>query len=53
MNAIIQTDEMRARLTKMGAEPGKGTSEEFRAFAEAELARFEVLVKNSGADKIE
>jgi tripartite-type tricarboxylate transporter receptor subunit TctC len=53
MNTIIQSDEMRARLTKMGAEPGKGTPEEFRAFAEGELARFEILVKKSGADKID
>ena len=53
VNAIIQSDEMRARLTKMGAEPGKGTPEEFKAFAESELARYGVLVKRSGADKID
>ncbi|MDR0439651.1 MAG: tripartite tricarboxylate transporter substrate binding protein [Candidatus Accumulibacter sp.] len=53
MNAIILSDDMRARLTKMGAEPGRGTSEEFQAFAEAELKRFEDLVKKSGADKID
>lgn len=53
VNAIIQTDEMRARLTKMGVEPGKGTPEEFKAFAETEVARYGVLIKSVGADKID
>lgn len=53
VNAIIRTDEMRARLAKMGVEPGKGTPDEFKAFAESEVARYGVLIKRTGADQID
>jgi tripartite-type tricarboxylate transporter receptor subunit TctC len=53
VNAILQTDEIRARLTKMGVESGKGTPEEFKAFAEEDLERYGVLIKRTGADKID
>jgi tripartite-type tricarboxylate transporter receptor subunit TctC len=53
MNAIIQTDEIQARLTKMGVEPGKGTPEEFKAFAEEDLARYGALLARIGVEKID
>jgi tripartite-type tricarboxylate transporter receptor subunit TctC len=53
INAIIQSDEMRARLTKMGVEPGRGTPEEFKTFAEEDLKRYGVLIKQIGIEKID
>ncbi|MDR0441076.1 MAG: tripartite tricarboxylate transporter substrate binding protein [Candidatus Accumulibacter sp.] len=53
INAIIQTDEMRTRLSKMGVEPGKGTPEEFKAFAEEDLERYGALIKEIGVEKID
>ncbi|GHU17030.1 MFS transporter [Betaproteobacteria bacterium] len=53
INAIVQSNEIQARLARMGAEPGKGTPDDFKAFAESELARYADLVKRTGADKID
>ena len=32
INAILQTDDMKSRLAKLAADPGKGTPEEFKAY---------------------
>jgi len=53
VNAILQSDEMRARVIKMGFDVGKGTSEEFKAFAESDLARYGVLFTKIGVEKID
>jgi tripartite-type tricarboxylate transporter receptor subunit TctC len=53
VNAVLQTEEIRARLTRMGVESGKGTPEEFKAFAEEDLERYGVLIRRTGADKID
>jgi tripartite-type tricarboxylate transporter receptor subunit TctC len=40
---------MRERLKAMGAEPSPTTPEQFAAFIRAELAKYEKVVKFSGA----
>jgi len=45
----LVTPEMRERLSRMGAEPSPTTPEQFAAFIRAELARYEKVVKFSGA----
>jgi len=45
----LLTPEMRERLSKMGAEPAPTTPEQFAAFIRAELAKYEQVVKFSGA----
>jgi tripartite-type tricarboxylate transporter receptor subunit TctC len=53
VNAILQTGEMRDRLVKMGFDAGKGTAEEFKAFAEDDLARYGELFTKIGVEKID
>jgi tripartite-type tricarboxylate transporter receptor subunit TctC len=53
VNAILQTDDIRARLAKMGVEPGSGTPEEFKAFAEEDLERYGVLLNRIGVEKVD
>ncbi|MHB8908340.1 MAG: Bug family tripartite tricarboxylate transporter substrate binding protein [Syntrophales bacterium] len=53
INAILQTPEMRARLTKFAAQPGSGTPEDFAKFVKAEIERYGVIVKLSGAKKVD
>ena len=53
VNAILQTEKTRDRVVKMGVEPGKGTPEEFRAFAEADLKRYGELFTKIGVDKLD
>lgn len=53
VNAILQTEEMRARLAKMGFDAGKGTPEEFKAFAVSDLARYGELFTKIGVEKID
>ena len=53
INAILQTDEMRARLAKMAAQPGSGTPEDFEKFVRSEIERYGVIVKLSGAEKVD
>lgn len=53
INAILKSDDMRARLTKLAAEPGTGTPEDFRRFMEAELKRYGEIVKISGAKAVQ
>jgi tripartite-type tricarboxylate transporter receptor subunit TctC len=45
----LASGEMRERLARMGAEPAPMTSAEFAAFIRAELAKYEKVVKFSGA----
>ena len=53
INAILKTDDMRARLAKLAAEPGNGTPEEFGQFMESELKRYGEIVRVSGAKAVE
>ena len=53
INAILRTDEVQARLTKLAAEAGKGSAEEFGKFVQAEIARYGEVVRLSGAKKID
>ena len=53
INAILQTDDIRARLTKLAAVPGTGTPEDFGKFVAAELERYGEIVKISGAKKVD
>jgi tripartite-type tricarboxylate transporter receptor subunit TctC len=53
INSILQTDEVRARLTKMAAEPGSGSPDEFEKFVRSEIERYGTIVKLSGADKVD
>ena len=53
INAILKTDDMRARLAKLAAEPGTGTPEEFGQFMESELKRYGEIVRISGAKAVE
>jgi len=53
INAILQTDDVRARLVKLAAVPGTGTAEDFGKFVAAELDRYGEIVKLSGAKKID
>ena len=45
----LVTPEMRERLKNMGAEPSPTSPEQFAAFIRAELAKYEKVVKFSGA----
>jgi tripartite-type tricarboxylate transporter receptor subunit TctC len=45
----LQSPEMRDRLARMGAEPAPMAPAEFRQFVQAELAKYEKVVKFSGA----
>jgi tripartite-type tricarboxylate transporter receptor subunit TctC len=53
INAILKTDDMRARLAKLAAEPGTGTPEEFGQFMESEMKRYGEIVRISGAKAVE
>ncbi len=45
---ITNLPDVRERLTQLGAEPVANTPEEFAAFARAEYAKYEKLVKQAG-----
>jgi len=49
MRKALVTPEMRERLSRMGAEPSPTSPEQFAAFVRAELAKYEKVVKFSGA----
>jgi tripartite-type tricarboxylate transporter receptor subunit TctC len=53
INAILKTEDMRNRLTKLAADPGTGTPEEFGQFMESELKRYGEIVRISGAKAVE
>jgi tripartite-type tricarboxylate transporter receptor subunit TctC len=49
MTAALRTPEMKERLARMGAEPAPMSSQQFAALIAAELAKYEKVVKFSGA----
>ena len=49
MTAALRTPEMRERLARMGAEPAPMSSAQFADLVRAELAKYERVVKFSGA----
>ena len=51
--AILATDEMKARLAKLAADPGTETPDEFKKYVLGEIKRYGEIVKLSGADKVD
>ncbi len=49
LTAALRSTEMRERLAKMGAEPAPGTPEQFSELLRSELAKYQKVVKFSGA----
>ena len=49
LTAALKTPEMRERLARMGAEPAPMSSEQFAELVRNELAKYEKIVKFSGA----
>ncbi len=49
MTAALRSTEMGERLARMGAEPAPGTSEQFAELVRRELAKYQQIVKFSGA----
>ena len=49
MTAALRSAEMRERLARMGAEPAPGTPEQFAELLRQELAKYQQVVKFSGA----
>jgi tripartite-type tricarboxylate transporter receptor subunit TctC len=49
MTAALRTSDMRDRLARMGAEPAPMTSAQFAELVRSELAKYEKVVKFSGA----
>jgi len=49
MTAALRTPEMKERLARMGAEPAPMSSQQFAELVRSELAKYEKLVKFSGA----
>jgi len=47
--AALRSPEMRERLARMGAEPAPMTPGDFQQFVRSELAKYEKVVKFSGA----
>ena len=47
--AALRTPDMRERLARMGAEPAPMSSEQFAQLVRSELAKYEKIVKFSGA----
>jgi tripartite-type tricarboxylate transporter receptor subunit TctC len=45
----LASPEVKARLASLTAEPASGTPEQFAAFVKSELAKYEAVVKASGA----
>jgi tripartite-type tricarboxylate transporter receptor subunit TctC len=48
-NHVLQSPEMKRRMTEFGAEIGGGTPEEFGQFIASEIKRYEPIVRLSGA----
>jgi len=47
--AILKTDEMKARMARIGAQPAPTTPEQFGALVQRELKKYAQIVKASGA----
>ena len=47
--AILKTDDMKARLARIGAQPAPTTPEQFAALIQKELKKYAQIVKVSGA----
>jgi len=46
---VLDSDDMRRRLIKLGAEPSPQSAEAFAAFVRAEIAKWSTVVRASGA----
>jgi tripartite-type tricarboxylate transporter receptor subunit TctC len=54
LNAIVATDEIRARLTDLGMSPvGKGSPEELQHFLQSEILRWRTVVEAAGIARSE
>jgi tripartite-type tricarboxylate transporter receptor subunit TctC len=53
INAILKTDDLKARTAKMAAVAGSGSAQDFKAFVLRELARYADIVRISGAKKVD
>jgi tripartite-type tricarboxylate transporter receptor subunit TctC len=53
INAILLTDDMKARMAKLAAVAGSGSAEDFKAFVLREIDRYAEIVKLSGAEKVD
>lgn len=53
INSILQTPDMRDRMAKLAADPGKGTPDDFAKFIQAEIKRYGEVVRLSGANKVD
>ena len=53
INAILKTDDVRARLKALAADAGNGTPEEFGQFMESEMKRYGEIVRVSGAKAVQ
>ena len=53
INAILRSEDTRARLTKLAAEPGTGSPEDYGRFMETELKRYGDIVRISGAKGVQ
>jgi tripartite-type tricarboxylate transporter receptor subunit TctC len=53
INAVLKTEDVRARLAKLAADPGSGTPEEFGQFMESEMKRYGEIVRISGAKAVD
>ena len=51
--AILQTPEMKERMAKLAADPGRESPEEFKKYVLAEIESYGEIVKLSGADKVD
>lgn len=49
LTAALRSPEMRERLARMGADPAPGTPEQFSELLRSELAKYQKIVKFSGA----
>jgi tripartite-type tricarboxylate transporter receptor subunit TctC len=47
---LLKNREVQVQLEQQGAEPAGGTPQEFRAFAEAELARWSKVIRAAGIE---
>ena len=53
INEILQTEELKGRLSKLAAQPGTGSPEDFSKFVANELERYGEIVRLSGAKKVD